>query len=164
MEERKLFELFFEFFLIKQVKDLMNVTLILKNNMSWCAAYNCSNSSKNNSEKTFFTLPKNECTRKAWIAAMNREEGTLPKNVYVCSDHFEETCFDKNWALQTQLFYTTRPQRRRLMEGSVPTIFSHQEKSKEQKVSKKRQARRQQQEVTFRILLPSRHTTSFQLL
>ena len=35
------------------MKDLMDVKLFLKNNMSWCAAYNCSNSSKNNPDKTF---------------------------------------------------------------------------------------------------------------
>ena len=47
------------------MKDLMNVKLFLKNNISWCAAYNCINSSKNNPDKTFFILPKNECNRKA---------------------------------------------------------------------------------------------------
>ena len=55
----------------------MNVRLFLKNNMSWCTAYNCSNSSKNNSDKTFFSLSKRECPRKTWIAAINRKEGTL---------------------------------------------------------------------------------------
>ena len=41
--------------------------------MSLCAVYNCRN-------KTFFILPKNECTRKGWIAAIiNRKEGTLPQ-------------------------------------------------------------------------------------
>ena len=58
------------------MKDLMNVKLFLKKNMSWCTACNCSNSSKNNPDKTFFILPKNECTRKAWIAALNQKVGT----------------------------------------------------------------------------------------
>ena len=48
----------------------MNVRLFLKNNMSLCTAYNCSNSSKNMSDKTFFILSKRECTRKVWIAAI----------------------------------------------------------------------------------------------
>ena len=51
------------------MKDLMNVKLSLQNKILWCAAYDCSNSSKNNPDKTFFVLPKNDCTRKAWIAA-----------------------------------------------------------------------------------------------
>ena len=67
------------------MKDLMNAKVFLKS-MSWCAAYNCSNCSKNNPDKTFFILPKNKFTRKAWIAAIDRKEGTLPKNVYLCSN------------------------------------------------------------------------------
>ena len=80
------------------MKDSMNDKLFLKNSMSWCAADNCSKSSKNNPSKTLFILPKNECKRKTWIAVINRKEGTLPKNVYLCSDHFEEVCFDKSRA------------------------------------------------------------------
>ena len=72
---------FFLYLFISQMKDLMNAKLILKNNISWCAAYGCSNSSKNNPGKTFFLLPKNECTRKVLIAAIG---GSLPKNVYLC--------------------------------------------------------------------------------
>ena len=67
------------------MKDLINAE---KNTMSWCVAYIYSNSSKNNPGKTFFILPKNECTRKAWIVVINRKEDTLPSNVYLCSDHF----------------------------------------------------------------------------
>ena len=51
------------------MKDSMNVKLFFKNKMLWCAAHNCSNSSKNNPGKTYFILPTNECTRKGWIAA-----------------------------------------------------------------------------------------------
>ena len=61
------------------MKDLMNVKLFLKNNMSWCAAYNCSNSSKNGPDKNFFILPKNECTRKAWVTASNQKRALLCK-------------------------------------------------------------------------------------
>ena len=43
---------------------------------AWCVAYNCSNSSKNNPEITLSNFPKNEYTRKAWIAVLNQKEGT----------------------------------------------------------------------------------------
>ena len=49
------------------MKDLMNVKHL-------CAAYNSSNSCKNNPEKTQFTLPKIECTRKVKIPDLNRKE------------------------------------------------------------------------------------------
>ena len=52
------------------MKDLINAKLFLKNNMSWCTAYNCSNTSKYNRDKTFI-LPKNECPRKPWIFGKN---------------------------------------------------------------------------------------------
>ena len=105
------------------MKDLMNSKLFLKNNMLCCAAYNCSNSSKNHPGKTLFILSKNECTRKAWIAAINRNEGALRKNVYLCSDHFKQACFDKSWAEQTQLFYKSRPKKTKLVDGSIVAVI-----------------------------------------
>ena len=90
-----------------------------------------SNSSKYNPEKTFFTLLKNECTRKAWIAAINRKEYTLPKKVFLCSNHFEEFHFDKNWVSQKELFYTSHHNNRRLIDRLIPKIFSQKEKPKE---------------------------------
>ena len=69
------------------MKDMMNAKLFLKSNMPWCAAYyNCSNACKNKPVKALFILPKNECTRKAWIAAISRQEGTLPRNDYLYFD------------------------------------------------------------------------------
>ena len=59
----------------------MNAKPFLKNNMPQYAPYNCSNSSKDNPEKkTMVTLPKNQYTRKAWIVALNRKEGTPMKD------------------------------------------------------------------------------------
>ena len=104
------------------MKDLTNAKHHLKNNMSWCATSNCSNCSKNNTDKTFHTIPKNKRTKKAWTAAINRKAGTFSKNVCLCSNHFEEACFDKSWTLQAQLFYTSRPKKRKLADGSVSAL------------------------------------------
>ena len=97
--------------------------VFLKKNMSWCAAYICSNSSKNDSGKTFSILPKNESTRKAWIAAINRKEGTLPMNVYLCSDHFEKAFSGKSWAQQAQLFYTSRLKKTKLVDALIAAVI-----------------------------------------
>ena len=43
---------------------------------TWCAPCKCRNSSKKNPKQTLFTLPKNECTRKAWITALSQKDGT----------------------------------------------------------------------------------------
>ena len=90
--------------------------------MLWCVAYNCINSSKNNPDKTFFILPKNDCTDKAWTAAINQKQDTPLKNVYLCSDHFEETYIDKSWAMQAKLFHTSCPKERKLVDGSVAAL------------------------------------------
>ena len=65
------------------MKKLIYVKLFLKKNILWCTACNCSNSSKNITDKTCFILPKKESTRKAQIATINQKESTLPKNVYL---------------------------------------------------------------------------------
>ena len=61
--------------------------------MSWCAVVNCHNDSKRNHDKSYFQLPKDEHLKKTWVRLINRTE--LPKRVYVCSDHFQESCFDQ---------------------------------------------------------------------
>ena len=60
--------------------------------MGWCAVVGCHNGSSKNKEKTFFLMPTNRSTSSAWKRAINRTE--LPKQVFVCSDHFEESCFN----------------------------------------------------------------------
>ena len=104
--------------------------------MSWCAAFGCHNSGSKNKDKSFFLLPKDQSVRASWIRAINRTE--LPSKVYLCSDHFEDTCFDASWKLQNELFYKDRPIKRRLLPGSVPTLFPHKDKLKERTSSTKR--------------------------
>ena len=48
-----------------------------------------------NLKKTFFTLPKEETLRKAWIKRINRVD-SLPKKVFVCEEHFLDECFNKS--------------------------------------------------------------------
>ena len=57
----------------------------------------------------FFTLPRDAALAKIWIAKLNREKDNLPKNVWICSDHFEDDCFDSSWMLQSSLTYQERP-------------------------------------------------------
>ena len=60
-----------------------------------CVAYKCSNSSKSNPEKTIFTLPKNEYTRKAWIAVLKRKEGSPVQSQHTNINQFSaQHCSD----------------------------------------------------------------------
>ena len=119
--------------------------------MSWCAVYGCHNNSKRDTEKTYFGLPKDETSRKEWIKLINRTK--LPSKVFVCSDHFDEACFDDSWALQTRLFYTNHPVKRKLVPGSKPTTFPHKSQPKERQTSKKRAHKRQVVEVRYSLLI-----------
>ena len=62
--------------------------------MGICAAVNCSNKSNKSKGITLFSLPKNEDMRKKWLVNLKRDN--LPKDVRICSVHFEESCFKRD--------------------------------------------------------------------
>ena len=88
--------------------------------------------------RPFFTLPRDAALAKIWIAKLNRAKDNLPKNIWICSDHFEDDCFNSSWMLQSSLTYQERSIQRRLRSGAVPTKFTHKlTKVKERNTSKK---------------------------
>ena len=105
----------------------------------------CDNNSKKNKDKTYFVLPEEPNLRNSWIRTINRT--SLPKRVFICSDHFEESCFDSNWDLQNRLFYTERSVKRKLIAGAIPTIFPHKTQPKERTSSKARAKKSEKNEV-----------------
>ena len=103
-----------------------------------CSAVYCHSNKKKNKDKTFFTLPRDAALAKIWIAKLNRAKDNLPKNIWICSDHFEDDCFNSSWMLQSSLTYQERSIQRRLRSGAVPTKFAHKlRKVKERNTSKK---------------------------
>ena len=56
--------------------------------MAHCSIIGCNNKYANNSEVTYFNLPKDQQRRKSWLAAISRDKGNLQSNVFVCSGHF----------------------------------------------------------------------------
>ena len=95
--------------------------------MAHCSIAGCKNKQANNSEVTYFTLPKDPQRQKNWLAAISRDKSNLPSNIFVCSDHFEDKYFDKLWDLQNRLFYTGRPIKRKLISAAIPTLLSHKQ-------------------------------------
>ena len=79
-------------------------------------AYNCITLPKVSHKKLFLFFPKNECSKKVWIATINRKKGTLTRNTYLCSNHFKEACFNKSWALQTVILHI-KSQEKKTYEG-----------------------------------------------
>ena len=53
-----------------------------------CSVINCSNRYVKWKRIPFFTLPTVEDLRLKWLAFIDRKKETLPKEVYVCDNHF----------------------------------------------------------------------------
>lgn len=43
---------------------------------------------------------------------------------FFVGNHLAEACLDEKWVSQTQLFYTSHPKKRRLVDGSIAIILS----------------------------------------
>ena len=87
--------------------------------------------------------------KKAWIARLKRTNLPPLKNCYVCSEHFEEDCFEAGTQLKKELFGNRS--RRRLKPNAVPTNFLFSASSRprtKRSASEKRIKRRQHEEVT----------------
>lgn len=117
--------------------------------MSWCAVFKCHNKTENTKNVSFYELTKNNPVRKEWIHAIGRPTNNLPGNIYICSDHFEEKCFDPSWDLQNRLYYHNR-KKRKLIPGSVPTLLLPKEENKIRTASEKRNQLKRQKEVILR--------------
>ncbi|GFW67860.1 THAP domain-containing protein 3 [Trichonephila clavipes] len=95
--------------------------------MSHCAAYGCTNYRKKEEckRKSFFKFPvKNPGLLKAWLKMIRRENFKPSAHSLICSDHFEETCFE----------YQPFTNRRQLKRGSIPTIFVFKKKASSRRI------------------------------
>ncbi|XP_026195514.1 uncharacterized protein LOC113148173 isoform X2 [Anabas testudineus] len=61
-----------------------------------CLAYSCEATSYIYPELTFFKFPKDAELRRKWLVVAQRDEGSLRTNSYLCSKHFESSCFTLN--------------------------------------------------------------------
>ena len=113
--------------------------------MPHCCAVNCSNQPSQNSNTSYHRLPKDEALAKVWKNKINRTQ--LPNQVYLCSEHFEESCFDKSWDIKQSLMSPGSKKSRKLLKGSVPTIFPHKQVNVRAS-SENRSSKKQQKEVT----------------
>ena len=61
-----------------------------------CGAPVCTNRSSTHPEKIFHRLPSTskKGVRGLWMAKMNQK--SLPKELFICSDHFEPECFKRD--------------------------------------------------------------------
>ena len=92
--------------------------------MAHWAIVGCKNKQANNSEVTYFTLPKDAQRRKNWLAAISRDKSNLPLNIFVCSDHFEDKYFDKSWDLQKPAFLHKQTNKKKINFSSYSNIVT----------------------------------------
>ncbi|XP_037776360.1 THAP domain-containing protein 10-like isoform X2 [Penaeus monodon] len=92
--------------------------------MVYCAAAECKNAT--GCGKSFFNFPKDETRRKEWVRRVNRG-GPKPGQLWqpsqwhrLCSDHFENSCFEKDLADSIGFKEVLRP---KLKQDAIPTIF-----------------------------------------
>uniref|UniRef100_A0A8C4R2W2 THAP-type domain-containing protein n=1 Tax=Eptatretus burgeri TaxID=7764 RepID=A0A8C4R2W2_EPTBU len=97
--------------------------------MPSCAAINCSNQQTKGSGKTFHLFPRRSPNLlRQWILKVRRKKWVPSSRSVLCSDHFEESCFDRTGAVV------------RLKMDAVPTLFNIMNTKKEEHCVMSRQS------------------------
>ena len=71
--------------------------------MPQCSVFGCCNKSGINREFTYHQFPCREKQRKIyrqWLAAINRKNWTPTVNAKVCSKHFKESDYERDYAAE----------------------------------------------------------------
>ena len=92
--------------------------------MVHCSVPRCTNYSAKTAKAgivSYHKSPSKRDTQKAWLARLKRANLPPLQNCYVCSEHFEETCFDSGTDVKIELL--GQRIRRRLKPDAVPTKF-----------------------------------------
>ena len=120
--------------------------------MPHCCAYKCNNQYSNNVNTSYHRLPKDPKIAKTWITNINLDS-ELPKNMYLCSEHFEERYFDTGHEMRQRLMTPNAKSSRKLVKGAVPTIFPQRNPSITRTSSEQRLERKNQSEVNSLLTL-----------
>ena len=110
--------------------------------------YNYSSKTKKAGDKvTYHRIPQDDPQRtKAWLERIRRKNMPPLENCYVCSDHFQPSCFETD--LRAQLL-TGEKAKRSLRDDAIPSLFSYGPEAKKPRLSSERRLQRQRhQEVS----------------
>ena len=96
--------------------------------MPHCAAYGCSNSTAKDPDLYFMRFPDDRELCRQWLHNTGRGGAWKPtKHSRLCSEHFEESCFERD--LYAELMESDarclRRRAKRLKADAVPTLFGH---------------------------------------
>ncbi|KAG0421360.1 hypothetical protein HPB47_002746 [Ixodes persulcatus] len=87
-----------------------------------CAAVGCLNISQRGSPFHFNRFSSDPRISKQWVSAMKRDKYVPSKRSVLCSAHFPEDMYENKVRIMKKLGLAVTP---RLIQGAVPTIFSH---------------------------------------
>ena len=79
------------------MKFVIVFVVFISNKMPNCGAYECrGRATDHHPGKSFHRLPSESRKelRKAWLMKINREH--IPKELFICSDHFKPKCFERD--------------------------------------------------------------------
>ena len=104
--------------------------------MVYCAEFGCNEGSAKGGNTSFFGFPKDATLRDRWVANMRRDCFTPAKHsrLWLCSLHFERSCFDRDPVLMASLGY--KGARISLKSDAVPTLFPVVERTPSIRLSK----------------------------
>lgn len=87
-----------------------------------CATVGCSNICRRGSPFYFHRFLSNPRISKQWVSAMKTDKYSPSKRSVLCSPHFPEDMYEDKVRIMKKLGLAVTP---RIIQGSVPTIFSH---------------------------------------
>ncbi|KYN03089.1 hypothetical protein ALC62_06078 [Cyphomyrmex costatus] len=105
--------------------------------MPGCAVLNCKSRSRCLFEKegiTFFYFPKDTYLKQKWLESCGRKPGDKKLiAARICSIHFTSDCFEDKLTKPSRS--NVKPRMiRRLIQGSIPTLFLNLEKRRQKKI------------------------------
>ncbi|XP_031555107.1 uncharacterized protein LOC116292014, partial [Actinia tenebrosa] len=119
-----------------------------------CCVPECTNYSTKTKDVSYHKIPKDLQIQKAWISRLRRANLPPLKNCYVCSEHFEDGCFESD--LMEQLIGEKR--KRRLKADAIPSIFNFSTIPSKRRATTENRIRRQRQKETLdNLLTPTTH-------
>ena len=111
--------------------------------MPHCMVPDCINDSRDSKGVSFHRIPANEKLKKIWLDVVPRKNPRPSMYSYVCSDHFTSDCFEISFREEL----TGHKQPRRLIPGSIPTIFPKSATKRPRLSSEARKSKRERKEV-----------------
>ena len=117
-----------------------------------CCAVDCTNYSTKTKDLevaiSYHKIPAEPTLQKAWLGRLRRKDLPPLKYCYVCSEHFEADCFEKD--LVEKL--TGEKRRKRLKPDAVPSIFSSSSVKRPRECTENRLKRQRQKEVSLQSI------------